>query len=116
VVTLHCPLTNETHHLVDERRLGTMKHSALLVNTARGALVDELALRRALDEGAIAGAALDVVESEPMRPDNPLLGAKNSIITPHIAWASLEARRRLMTVTAENVRAFLRGEPINVVS
>jgi glycerate dehydrogenase len=116
VVTLHCPLSAATERMVNERRLAAMKSSALLINTARGALVDEAALSRALEADRIAGAALDVVSIEPMHADNPLIGAKNCIITPHIGWATLSARKRLMAVSAENVRAILRGTPINVVS
>ena len=93
-----------------------MKKTALLVNTARGALIDEEALAEALNEGRIAGAALDVLSTEPPSPDNVLLHAKNCIITPHIAWATYEARKRLIVASTENVRAFLAGKPINVVS
>ncbi len=116
VVSLHCPLTPDTERLVRRERLATMKPSALLVNTARGGLVDESDLATALDSGTISGAALDVLSSEPPRADNPLLRAKNCIITPHIAWTSLAARRRLLEVTAENVRALLAGSPIHVVN
>ncbi len=115
VVSLHCPLTPETRHLVDAAFLQRMKRSAFLINTARGPLVDEAALARALDEGIIAGAALDVVSEEPIRAENPLLGARNCILTPHLAWASLAARRRLMACTVANVRAYLAGAPINLV-
>lgn len=115
VVSLHCPLTAETERLVDAAFLRRMKRSAFLINTARGPLVDEAALARALDEGIIAGAALDVVAEEPIRAGNPLLGARNCILTPHLAWASLAARRRLMARTVENVRAYLAGNPINLV-
>jgi glycerate dehydrogenase len=116
VVSLHCPLTPATERLVRRERLLTMKPSALLVNTARGGLVDEVDLANALDHGVISGAALDVLSSEPPGAVNPLLRAKNCIITPHIAWTSLAARRRLLEVTAENVRALLAGRPINVVN
>ncbi|HEY8518410.1 MAG TPA: D-2-hydroxyacid dehydrogenase [Candidatus Binatia bacterium] len=115
VVTLHCPLTADNARFVDDALLGRMKRTALLINTARGALVDEHALARALREGTIAGAALDVVSEEPIRADNPLLDAPNLILTPHMAWASLAARRRLMATTVANVRAFLAGSPINLV-
>jgi glycerate dehydrogenase len=115
VVSLHCPLTPETHGLVDARRLERMKPDALLVNTARGPLVVERDLREALEAGVIAGAACDVVSLEPLRPDNPLAGAPNLVLTPHIAWAALEARRRLMEITAGNIAAFLEGNPVNVV-
>jgi glycerate dehydrogenase len=116
VVSLHCPLAADNRGFVDRRLLGTMKRGALLVNTARGALVNEEDLAAALNDGTIAGAALDVVSREPIAPGNPLLTAKNCIITPHLAWASLAARRRLMAATAANVRAFLAGRPINVVN
>ncbi len=115
VVSLHCPLTPETERLVRRERLVTMKPSALLINTGRGGLIDEPDLAAALNEGVIAGAALDVLSSEPPSPDNPLLSAKNCVITPHIAWTSLAARQRLMSITVENVRALLAGRPINVV-
>jgi glycerate dehydrogenase len=116
VVTLHCPLTDETRELVNAERLASMRSSALLLNTGRGPLVDEPALARALERGAIAGAALDVLSREPPLPDNPLLRANNCILTPHHAWATLAARRRAMQVTAENVRGILGGAPQNVVS
>jgi glycerate dehydrogenase len=93
-----------------------MQRTAFLVNTSRGGLVVEEDLAAALRDGQIAGAALDVVSHEPIRPDNPLLKAPNCLITPHIAWSTLAARRRLMQSTAENVRAFLAGQPINVVN
>lgn len=116
VVTLHCPLTTESAGLVNRERLSLMKPTAFLINTARGPLVDEAALAAALDSGVIAGAAVDVASREPIAPDNPLLQARNCVITPHMAWASLAARRRLMEVTAENVAAFLQGTPRNVVN
>jgi glycerate dehydrogenase len=115
VVSLHCPLTDENERFVDHDLLHAMKRSALLLNTARGALIDERALAAALHDGVIAGAALDVVSREPIRPDNPLIGARNCIVTPHVAWATLAARRRLMQATVANVRAFLAGAPINLV-
>jgi glycerate dehydrogenase len=116
VVTLHCPLTDDNAKFVGRELLARMKPGAYLINTARGGLVDEEALAEALRAGRIAGAAVDVVSAEPMRPGNPLLGAPNCIITPHMAWASLAARRRLMSATAANVRAFLAGRPQNVVN
>ena len=116
VVTLHCPLTPETGGLVNHHRLSLMKPGALLVNTARGPLVVEEDLRDALNAGRIAGAACDVVSAEPIRADNPLLGATNLTLTPHIAWAASEARRRLMDITVGNVAAFLSGNPVNVVN
>ena len=116
VVSLHCPLTDETTHLVDARRLGLMKPTAFLVNTSRGPLVDEQALADALNAGLIAGAGLDVLAAEPPAPENPLVSAPNCTITPHIAWATREARARLMAVATDNVRAFLAGRPQNVVN
>jgi glycerate dehydrogenase len=115
VVCLHCPLTPETAHLVNAARLSLMKPSAFLINTSRGPLVDEQALADALNRGAIAGAGLDVLSTEPPPADNPLLSARNCHITPHIAWATREARERLMAIVVENIRAFLNGTPHNVV-
>lgn len=102
--------------MVDEALLRRMKPSAFLINTARGALVNEDDLAMALNQGTIAGAALDVLAREPPTPDNPLLRASNCIVTPHIAWATLAARQRIMQATVENVKAFLAGQPMNVVS
>lgn len=116
VVSLHCPLTPETENMVDAALLARMKPSAFLVNTARGQLVDEDALAAALQEGRIGGAALDVLRQEPPAADHPLLGAPNCLVTPHVAWASVEARRRLIGIAAANVRAFLAGSPQNVVN
>jgi len=116
VVSLHCPLTDETAHLVDAGRLRLMKPTAFLINTSRGPLVDERALADALEAGAIAGAGLDVLGTEPPAADNPLASAPNCWITPHIAWATREARQRLMAVATENVAAFLAGRPQNVVN
>lgn len=116
VVTLHCPLTSENAGFVNAQMLRRMKPTAFLLNTARGALVNEAALAEALDAGIILGAGLDVVAAEPMLPDNPLRTAKNCVITPHNAWASLAARRRLMAATAGNVAAFLKGIPVNIVN
>lgn len=116
VVSLHCPLTEQTRHLVNAARLALMKPTAFLLNTGRGPLVDEVALANALNAGRIAGAGLDVLPVEPPPPDNPLLQARNCVITPHIAWATEAARRRLMRIAVENVRAFLVGRPSNVVN
>lgn len=116
VVSLHCPLTDTNEKLINASVLGAMKRSAFLVNTARGGLVDEAALAAALQAGTIAGAGLDVVTVEPIRPDSPLLGIPNCVITPHVAWATLAARRRLMQATVGNIRAFLAGAPRNVVN
>lgn len=116
VISLHCPLTPETKHLVNAARLSQMKPSLFLINTSRGPLVDEQALADALNDGRIAGAGLDVLAVEPPRPENPLLKAKNCLVTPHIAWATRAARARLMETAVANLRAFLRGEPQNVVN
>ncbi len=115
VVSLHCPLTPETKHLVNAPRLSLMKPTAFLLNTSRGPLIDEAALAEALNSGRIAAAALDVLSAEPPPADNPLLTAKNCLITPHNAWAMRAARARLMKTSVENVRAFLAGQPQNVV-
>lgn len=116
VVSLHCPLTPETKHLVNAQRLARMKPRSFLLNTSRGPLVDEAALADALNSGRIAGAAMDVLSVEPPPADNPLLSAKNCLITPHIAWATRAARARLMKTAVDNVRAFLAGKPQNVVN
>jgi glycerate dehydrogenase len=115
VLTLHCPHTKETERLVSDEWLRTMKRSSLLINTARGALIDEPALARALHEGTIAGAALDVLSVEPPPADHPLLSAPRCLITPHQAWTTRAARERLLRATVENVRALLAGNPQNLV-
>lgn len=115
IVSLHCPLTDKTYNLVDERRLSLMKKSAILINTGRGPLVDENALAEALNSGKIAAAGVDVLSQEPPAQDNPLLSAVNIRITPHISWASKEARKRLLDISVENIEAFLAGRPQNVV-
>ncbi len=116
VITLHCPLTEETEGLVNMEFLKKMKNSAFLINTSRGQVINEKDLREALDCGIIAGAGVDVLLSEPPKKDNPLLGSEKCIITPHIAWASIEARTRLMGIFKENIEGFLSGNPINVVN
>jgi glycerate dehydrogenase len=116
VVTLNCPQTPENTGFVNSRLLGCMKPEAFLINVARGGLVNEDDLAHALRSGQIAGAALDVVSHEPMLAENPLLSAPNCIFTPHIAWASLAARRRLMGIVTANVASFLGGSPVNVVN
>ncbi|MFK7788984.1 MAG: D-2-hydroxyacid dehydrogenase [Phycisphaeraceae bacterium] len=116
VVSLHCPLTPRTQGHVNATRLASMKPSAYLINTGRGQLIDEPALAEALSNGTIAGAGLDVLCNEPPSADNPLLTAPNCIITPHIAWATIASRRRLLDIAASNVRAYLDDKPINVVS
>lgn len=115
VLTLHCPLTDETRRLVRRDTLALMKKSALIVNTARGALVDEADLAAALVRGSIGGAALDVLSVEPPPLDHPLLTAPRCLVTPHQAWTSLAARRRLLAVTVANVRGFQTGNPQNLV-
>ena len=116
VISLHCPLTDSTRHLVNAERLATMKPTAILINTARGPLVDEAALAAALNAGTIAAAGVDVLSEEPARADNPLLAAKNCYITPHIAWGSSAARQRLMQILVENVKSYMDGKPINIVN
>jgi glycerate dehydrogenase len=116
VITLHCPQTPETAGIVNADFLALMKPTAFLINAARGGLVNEAALAKALNQGTIGGAAVDVASAEPIRPDNPLLTPRNCIITPHIAWATLDARRRIMQTTARNIAAFLAGNPVNVVN
>lgn len=115
-ISLHCPLTKETQGLADEKFFAKMKNNAFLVNTSRGPVVNEQALADALNNDRIAGAGVDVLSAEPPKADNPLLTAKNCYITPHIAWAPLETRQRLMDIFVENIRAFLNGSPINVVN
>ena len=116
VVSLHCPQTPENGGFVNAKLLGMMKKSAFLLNLARGGLINEADLTKALSSGQIAGAGLDVVAHEPMLADNSLLKAPNCIFTPHIAWASLAARKRLLTSVAANIAAYLSGAPINVVN
>lgn len=116
VLSLHCPLTKDTQGLVNARRLSLMKPTAILVNTSRGPVVDEQALADALNAGRIYAAGLDVLSSEPPRADNPLLRARNCFITPHIAWASTEARQRLMRIAVDNLHAWLDGKPVNNVA
>lgn len=115
IVTVHCPLTSETKGLINAGRLAMMKKTSFLINTSRGPVILEKDLAEALNNEVIAGAGLDVLSTEPPAGDNPLLTAKNCIITPHIAWATLEARTRLMEMAVANVRAFLSGKPVNVV-
>lgn len=115
IVSLHCPLTEQTRNLVNAERLAFMKPTALLLNTSRGLLVDERALAEALNRGCIAGAGLDVLSVEPPPASNPLLRARNCLITPHQAWGTRAARSRLLKIAVENVRAFVAGTPRNVV-
>lgn len=116
IVSLHCPLTPETQHLINTPRLAQMKPGAFLINTSRGPLVEESALAHALNSSRLAGAALDVLSTEPPPLDNPLIIAKNCLITPHVGWATRAARERLMRITVANLRAFLAGRPQNVVN
>ena len=116
VVSLHCPLTDETRSLINSSTLKMMKPSAILINTGRGPLIDESDVAEALKEGVIPAAAVDVLTTEPPKADNPLLSAPNCYITPHVAWASTEARRRLMDIATANVAAFLTGNPRNRVN
>ena len=112
VVSLHCPLTPSTRHLINAASIANMKPSAILINTGRGPLVDEQAVADALNDGRLAAFGADVLSQEPPRGNNPLLSARNCFLTPHIAWATLEARTRLMSIATENVRQFIAGEPV----
>lgn len=116
VVSIHCPLTPETKKLLNKDTLQLMKPSAFLVNTSRGPIIVDEDLANALNNGVIAGAGIDVLSVEPPPKDNPLFGAKNCIITPHIAWATKESRARLMDTTVKNLQAYLNGNPVNVVN
>ena len=116
VLSLHCPLTDSTRHLMNHDTLRQMKSSAILINTGRGPLVDDQAVAEALAEGRLAAFCADVLTDEPPKADNPLLSQPHAFITPHIAWASTEARVRLLQVAIGNVRAFLNGSPVNVVN
>ena len=116
IVSIHCPLTPQTAGMINMNRLRLMKKSAFLINTSRGPIIVEKDLADALNEGSIAGAGLDVMAEEPPRAGNPLLTARNCIITPHIAWATIESRKRLLDQAAGNIKAFLSGSPVNVVS
>jgi glycerate dehydrogenase len=115
-VSLHCPQTPETTGFVNAELISKMKPNAVLINTARGGLINEQDLANALNADQIAGALLDVVSAEPIVDSNPLLNAKNCVLTPHIAWSTIEARRRMMQTTADNIGAFIEGQPINLVN
>ena len=115
-ISLHAPLNIDNVGVINQKILNKMKPGAYLINTARGPLINELDLREALENGVLAGAGLDVLSTEPPQENHPLIGVKNCIITPHIAWASFEARKKLMKSTAENIKAFLDGNPRNVVN
>lgn len=116
VISLHCGLNADTARLINAERLGAMRRGAILINTARGALVDEQAVARALDSGQLGGYGADVLSSEPPAADNPLLRAPNACITPHMAWASRSSRQKIIDITAENIKAFMAGAPVNVVN
>lgn len=116
IVSLHCPLTPDTQHLVNAERLNSMKPESIIINTGRGALVDDQAMAEALNTNKIAAFGADVLTTEPAKEDNPLLKTKNCYLTPHIAWATREARLRLINICTENVRAYLDGEPVNQVN
>lgn len=116
VITLHCPLTAETEGMINRHSIAKMKDGVIVINNSRGPLIVEADLKEALDSGKVYAAGLDVVSSEPIKGDNPLLSAKNCIITPHISWAPIESRRRLMAIAVANLQAFLDGRPNNVVN
>lgn len=116
VISLHCPLTEENKGMINKDSIQKMKDGVLIINTARGALIQEADLAEALNNGKVGGASVDVVSSEPIKENNPLLHAKNCIITPHIAWATKEARQRLLEIAVDNVKSFLTGNPINKVN
>ena len=116
IITVHCPLNDSSYHMIDENAISKMKDGAIFINTARGGVMDENAVARALRSGKLSYAGIDVLEGEPMSKDCPLCGIENCIITPHIAWAPKETRIRLMGIVCENIRAFLSGDPINKVN
>ena len=116
VITLHCNLTDDNEHFCNKQMFSLMKNTAFFINCSRGPLVNEHDLAEALNAGQLAGAAVDVVSTEPIKGDNPLLNAKNCYVTPHIAWATLDARKRITQTTAENIQAFIGGSPIHVVN
>lgn len=116
IVTVHCPLNESSYRLFDEKAFGKMKDGAIFINTARGGVMDENALKNALESGKLAYAGIDVLEIEPMAKDCPICGIKNCFITPHIAWAPMETRERLMGIVCSNLHSFLNGTPINVVN
>ena len=116
VISLHCPLTAENTGLIDGKAINKMKNGAMLLNTARGPLVDEIAVRKALESGKLSGFAADVVTVEPIPADSPLLGAPNCILTPHMAWAPRASRQRILDCVVNNIDAFLVGNPINTVN
>ena len=116
VISLHCPLFPSTEGIINKDTIAKMKDGVKIINTSRGPLIVEEDLKEGLNSGKVSGAAVDVVSTEPIREDNPLLGAKNMIITPHIAWAPRESRQRLMDIAVDNLRQFVDGKPQNVVN
>jgi glycerate dehydrogenase len=116
VISLHCPLFDSTKGIVNKNNIAKMKDGVIIINTSRGPLIVEEDLAEALNSGKVYGAALDVVSSEPIKADNPLLTAKNCIITPHIAWAPKESRSRLMDIAVDNLAKFLANTPVNIVN
>lgn len=116
IITLHCPLNEASQNLINEKTLSQMKRGAILINTSRGGVIDEDALAKALKTGRLMGAAVDVLKKEPMDKDCPLYGLSNCIITPHIAWAGLETRERLLNIVTDNILRFMRGETVNEVT
>jgi glycerate dehydrogenase len=116
IISLHCPLSESTQGIINKETIAKMKDGVMVINTSRGGLINESDLKNALNSGKVFGAAVDVVSIEPIKADNPLLNAKNCIITPHIAWAPKESRSRLMRMAAENLEAYLKGSPINEVN
>ena len=116
VLSLHCPLTPDTHHLINRQTLQRMKSTAILINTGRGPLVDDQDVADALQKNRLSAFCADVLTEEPPRADNPLLQCENAFITPHIAWATKEARSRLIDIAINNVKAFVEGNPVNVVN
>ena len=116
VIALHCPLLPDTREIINRANIAKMKDGVILINNSRGQLVNEHDLAEALNSGKVYAAGLDVVSSEPIKGDNPLLTAKNCIITPHISWAAKESRQRIMDCTADNIRAYLEGRPVNIVN
>ena len=116
VIFLHCPLFDSTEGIINKDNIAKMKDGVMVINNSRGPLIVEEDLAEALNSGKVAGAALDVVSTEPIKMDNPLLKAKNCIITPHISWAPKESRQRLMDITVDNLEKYLAGNPVNVVN
>ena len=116
MIALHCPLFPETEHIINAKTIAKMKDGVIIINNSRGALIVEEDLAEALNSGKVYAAGLDTVENEPIRMDNPLLQAKNCYITPHISWAALECRQRLIDYALDNLKAFLDGEPTNIVN